>query len=314
MFRVGAPWYEQPKSLSRLRDNYSIPGAVVYLPSIGSVAGRSASKTQVTRQITNAGLSERAASTSGCVLLGIVPRLSPGAATYVMVLRRTSSTLRYLAGTVDDGTAYLDHIIVNSNRAEGQSTGNIAFGLRDSAGAFRSQATTSAPIAQNKTYRIVLQIADDPGGYQCLLWVDGVEVPMSGTGSTPRASTGNATYEYAILNRNVRGAITNSATDVDISLFGRFPALLPNPQALSENPWRLFEPRRIWVPVGAAPSTVDALVLSAGALTRNPTAGPGDLKLYLTAAGEQVARTAPAAGDRLLTINASGAWQAGAPA
>lgn len=83
---------------------------------------------------------------------------------------------------------------------------------------------------------------------------------------------------------------------------------------LSGNPWSLFKPRGIRVPQSAASGLQSALVLSDGALSYKPAAAPGDLKLYLTPTGAQVARTAPSAGDRLLTIDASGAWQAGAPA
>lgn len=55
-----------------------------------------------------------------------------------------------------------------------------------------------------------------------------------------------------------------------------------------------------------------ALVLAGGVLTRK-TPAPTDRRLYLNA-GDLQARTAAASGDRLITVDAAGAWQAGLPA
>lgn len=56
------------------------------------------------------------------------------------------------------------------------------------------------------------------------------------------------------------------------------------------------------------------LVPAAGGLSRKAAPGNTERRLYLTAAGETVARIEPATGDRLLAAHAAGAWHAGAPA
>lgn len=69
---------------------------------------------------------------------------------------------------------------------------------------------------------------------------------------------------------------------------------------------------RPWMRV--APTTTPALVLlPGGGWQYNPAALAGDLKVYITASGQIVARTTPVSGDRLLTLS-GGVLQAATPA
>ena len=249
------PWDRQPDAGARLRDRYALPGSAVFVPSAGLLVGPY-ENVGINTSGEPAGLGVIAQSTSGYGNLRKLPRLSPGAATFVWVLSRASGTLRYLCGTVDTGTTYLDQVFVSGTATESTSAGRIGLAIRSTSGQARSSATPTTALNLGQIHTVVAQVVDS---VTHRIFVDGVEQALTystgGTGGTVAASTGNVSFDYALMNRNVRGAFSNGATDVTAYLFARLPTNDIDIEQFSSSPASafdgLFEPRRIWVPVSA---------------------------------------------------------------
>lgn len=117
---------------------------------------------------------------------------------------------------------------------------------------FDGQAPVSL-IGQPRTI-VVKWSAFENSGYG-RAWVDGVEVAR--TGGSPQTSVSLGTAETS------GGDYGTDQNGSGISVFAEFREALSDDEivSLSRNPWQLFEPRRILVPVSVGGATIPTLSL-----------------------------------------------------
>lgn len=244
-------WTRQPQAAVDLAD-WLPAETLAYVGGRSSLVGLSANAQvgTVNATSTQGGLAARTGTTSSYINAGLVPQALVGAS-WLTQFVRLDSAARYLSGTVDTGTNYIEAIGVNLAADDTTSAGKLQFALRGDGGSQRYAATAAAPLEIGKVHTVCIRLVS---GTAYEIWVDGVSqsVTYNSTGTVGQTA-GTTDFPLALLNRNLRGAFSGG-TGIDLLLYLRTPMLLPNPAELTASmsaPWQVFAPRRIWVPQAA---------------------------------------------------------------
>jgi hypothetical protein len=261
------PWTRQPQYFTRLAPEIPL-GSFVYVPPLGLLlpGGRSfaVERTTLDRNPTAGGISENGTATTSRATLGLMQRArtSVGLTIVAQFVSSTTAT-RYIAGTVNTGTAYLEDVGVNLNASEVNSANRVLLNIRTQSGAGTSSrfGSTDAILSQGSLHTVVWEFR---GGASCRLWLDGAEKALTTTASAFAEDTDALTeFPNVALNRNVRNAFSNGGTGLNLVLYSRIFGVGFDCARISSNPWwQLFAPlpRRIWAPPaagGAAPTLSD---------------------------------------------------------
>ena len=251
------PWLNQPQGDAELGGDLPA-GTIAYIGGQNRLLGGPAYSAVgvITRAATVGGLAV-SGTTSSYINAGKVAFAQAGSISWLMQFVIRDSAIRYVSGTLNTGTSYIERIAVNSDsNTATPAAGKLAIQLRRVGTAERSCNTAVACLTVGKVHTAIIQLTDSN---TIATWVDGVRQPVTyaSTGAVG-LDNGTSEFDYDLINQNVRGAHT-SGSNVDLLLFARIPRLLPSPENLTQHqsaPWKLFAPlpRRIWAPgVAGAP-------------------------------------------------------------
>jgi uncharacterized protein (DUF934 family) len=254
------PWDSQPQEVVELAD-WLPAGTLAYIGSTGQVLGASATTTTIDKAVTSAGIAGVPTAGSSRVEVGKVRQAQAGAFSVVAVVRRTSNlAIHYVGATVSTGTTYLEQLGINLGSTSTVNAGSVGFKIRDNAGNDRTAATNAVSIAINDAPAVV--IARFLSSTTMDIWVNGVSQSIV-YGLTGTSAPADQLTEFGldILNRNLRGAHTEANVNNQVLLYARIPSCDIDISGLSANPWQLFAPRTIWVPVSAGGGGATSLIL-----------------------------------------------------
>jgi len=225
-------------------------------------------------------------TTAGATIVLLANPVDIGSSAYALYQTTTnSSSLAFGANFAHDGS---------------YAANNLAFVLIDATVPVRVSIVASGAIDGGMHCWVVRKAQTGT------VWCDGQQVSSTTTGSMGVNGFGQSSGDAAFVGcKDDSGAFVFGANIVALAAFG---AALTDDEcaSLSANPWQMFEPSRSYVPAAVA----GALTLQAnGSLLYKPAASGGDAKVYLTTAGALVAKSAPGAGDRALSLE-GGNWLA----
>jgi len=256
--RILLPWDSQPQEVVELSSEVPV-GSLVYVPGHplfgGSLGGEIGTPVTITDGAAAVGKTIEASASSSRLPIGALQRAQANVGmTWVSRHVLTSTSTRYVTGTVSTGTNYIEDIALNSDSAGNASSGIAFCSIRQQGGvtANRSRAvSTNAVLTQGVPQTVVWQWS---GAGAFALWVDGVSCPATiETSAYTTSSAAAMEFPLVLLNRNDRNAFALGGTGLQLGLFARIPSGWVDGKSISADPWgTLFAPRSIWVPVSAA--------------------------------------------------------------
>ena len=260
VFDQVADWQPDAGSETRLREDLP-PGSFAYIPGhpiIGTEpAAIIADATTVSPSAYKGGIGIEGSASSSRLPIGRLPRVRASVGvTLVAQFVVTTTAIRYVAGTVNTGTSYIEDLGINLNAVEANSPGLVQILVRQdgtpaSPSTTNSGACSSAAILDLGILHTLVWQFSGAGDFR--LFLDGVERGTTVSYSAYSDDAGGLTeFPMTLLNRNVRNAFGNGGSGLKLGLYARLASAGLDGKAISADPWReLIEPRRIWVPVSA---------------------------------------------------------------
>lgn len=261
-----AAWRRQPSGVLTPNEKYLYPGALFFNASCPY--GYNFPYTEIgtiNKSADNAGIGVSGGSPSSYIRTTRCLQAIKGNHTVVVACRATSAVKSYVSGTVDEGSSYIEDILLNSTY-EYTSAGKIEIFLRSETG---SPLMASTNVIFSTDDLLYFSFKVNTSGF--------FDLSFNGKLQT-LGYTHNVSYNYinkitdyplVFLNRNVRNSFTNG-TGVVLYAYARIPKTL-DIEALSANPWQLFDTslsRFYLIPSSSGstsqPVSIDALIQRAG--------------------------------------------------
>lgn len=178
--------------------------------------------------------------------------------TWVAQFVRSTTSSRYISGTVSTGTSWIEDLGVNMDDTEANSNGRLMLSLRSGTGTvsrFRSDALVTT---SGKLHTIAWQWR---GAGTASLFLDGINLALAaGAGAFTTSVEAFMEFPLVLLNRNVRNAFSIGGSGLQVGLYARILDGYVDAKQLSADPWRmLFAPQRIYIPTAAAAATAPTI-------------------------------------------------------
>lgn len=244
------PWTRQPQFAAKPAPRFAAGLGTLLLPGVGDVASNRRISQFNDVSVTGSGDGRGYTSTQSGIgaTLGSAPpswtmtSSGDGLGDFALLIRanpQSGTSINYAYATLVGGSA--NAITFNAGNGQVPSSGSFAFFA--SRGAFSNVYAASQIDGQWHTWVIARS------GGATTLYRDGVPVTLSGTLSGQSILTATETETvggYSGANYGLNGR------HVGLVAAWRRALSAGEMAALSVNPWQLFEPRHIWVPVSAA--------------------------------------------------------------
>ena len=250
------PWTRQPQGAVELASNWVACGLrAVFLPIAGALPGRTVAYTTVTRGV--GGLSQ--ATMPGVGSIGTNWR----GVTFFVVANLNSTTPDAVAiGRVryNNANNFGAALRFNTSRIEyNKGTGTSVWGFYTTA--------TGRVLTGRNSYAAI----DIPGSIP-KVYRNGVDAGFEGyTNETITPTAFDGAMDVGQSTASGQTAITGAIDGlIEIGAWFDAPITVAQLRALSDNPWQLLQPRRIWVPVSVASTgapTLSAATFVPGSIT-----------------------------------------------
>ena len=254
LIQFSRPWEQQPQYLPRINAQIvNVAGARIVLPHGEAVAGAQPTTNRPGRVVTRGGVGIEFTGSTSQKLVYANP-VTSGDFTIIAQFVLASTANQLISGVMAPagyGSNQAHYIAIESNKIMGWSAATSNW----------TGIGTIAPVA-GSLYTVVYSRIAASGAR---LFVNGA---FNASNAFARAAVGLSEFVTGLYTDNgasaspMNGAVTLSA----VLPFAANDGLA---SALSENPWQLFEPRRIWVPQAAITGlpTLSASTYKPGTLT-----------------------------------------------